>query len=80
MPATDDVLECVLKPLRRADFPGVLFLDSQWTTLQQAFPTGVCDWNKPDPNRTATIPWLDYADGPGGQSLGDPPRSVPLKR
>ena len=46
--------KCALKPLRRADFPGVLFTDAQWQALQQAFPTGVCDYTKPDPNRVAT--------------------------
>lgn len=75
MPTTDDQMSCVLKPLRRADFPGVLFLDHQWEALQEAFPTGVCDWAKPDPNRVPTVPWLDYTDGPGGQPLGDPPAS-----
>lgn len=75
MPTTDDVLDCELKPLRRADFPNVLFLDHQWEALQEAFPTGVCDYTKPDPNRVPTVPWLDYTAGPGGQPLGDPPVS-----
>jgi hypothetical protein len=79
MPTTDDVMTCVLKPLRRADFPGVLFLDHQWEALQEAFPTGVCDWTKPDPNRVPTVPWLDYGGGPGGQPLGEPPTSRPLR-
>jgi hypothetical protein len=78
MPTTDDVLKCALKPLRRADFPGVLFTTGQWRALQAAFPTGVCDFTKPDPNRVGTVPWLTYAGGPGGQPLGPPPVSQPL--
>ncbi len=80
MPTTDDLLTCQLKPLRRADFPGVLFLDSQWEALQAAFPTGVCNWREPDPNFRDTVPWLDYSAGPGGQPLGDPPASAPVGR
>lgn len=78
MPTTDDVLKCALKPLRRADFPGVLFLDHQWDALQSAFPTGVCDYTKDDPNRVETVTWMTYEDGPGGRPLGDPPASRPL--
>ena len=78
MPTTDDVLKCALKPLRRADFPGVLFTDGQWEALQDAFPTGVCDYSRPDPNRVDTVPWLTYAGGPGGRPLGPPPVSQPL--
>jgi hypothetical protein len=79
MPTTDDVLTCALKPLRRADFPGVLFTDGQWDALQAAFPNGVCDYTRPDPNRVETVTWLTYSGGPGGQPLGPPPRSVPVR-
>ncbi|MBI4262987.1 MAG: hypothetical protein HY657_01300 [Acidobacteria bacterium] len=70
----DDVLKCQLKPLRRADY-GVTFTDAQWARLQAAFPGGVCDWAKPGVGHTAVVPWLSFADGPGGTPLGAPPRA-----
>ena len=39
-------------------------------------PTGVCDYAKPGTDRTPTVPWLSYADGPGGKSLGRADRSA----
>ena len=41
-----------------------------------AFPSGVCDYTKRGVDRTPTVPWLSYADGPGGKSLGDPDTST----
>jgi hypothetical protein len=79
MPTTDDVLKCALKPLRRSDFPNVLFTEPQWQTLGAAFPTGVCDYTRPDPTRVATVPWLTYSGGPGGQPLGAPPTSTAVR-
>jgi hypothetical protein len=58
-----------LKPLDRTDYPGVTFTEAQWARLQRAFPKGVADWTKPGVGQTPTIPWLDYANGPGGEPL-----------
>jgi putative cell wall-binding protein len=77
MPETDDVQKCALKPLDPADYP-VDFTEEQWATLEATFPDGVCDYSQPDPHKTETVPWLTYANGPGGQPLGDPPASVPF--
>ena len=57
-----------LKPLVRSDYP-VTFTDDQWARLQAAFPDGVADWTKPDPEATPNVPWLTYKDGPGGQPM-----------
>jgi hypothetical protein len=83
MPPTDDVMKCELKPLRRADFHGVDFTEDQWAALEETFPNGVCDWNQPDPNVTATVPWLTYQDADGeviygGRPMGEPPSSEPF--
>lgn len=70
-----DNLECQTKPLDRDDYPGVTFTDDQWDRLHAAFPTGVCDPTLPAVDETRSIPWLSFADGPGGEPLGDPPVS-----
>jgi hypothetical protein len=74
---TTDANKCQLRPLRRGDY-GAQFTDSQWTQLQQAFPTGVCDYSKPGVDQQPTIPWLTYQDAQGnvvygGTPLGPPP-------
>ena len=78
-PETEDVMKCKLKPLNRDDYP-VAFTDQQWTSLQQAFPGGVCDYTKPGVSQGDTIPWLTYQNRRGrviygGRPLGDPPVS-----
>ena len=53
------------------------FTDAEREALQGAFPTGVCDYSKPGVDRVPTVPWLTYKDGPGGEPLGEVPKSVP---
>ncbi|HUP92172.1 MAG TPA: DUF6351 family protein, partial [Solimonas sp.] len=80
-PFTGDVLKCQLKPLDRADYTQlVAFSDADWAALQAIFPEGVCDYSLPGVDQQMTIPWMGYANGPGGQPLGDPPKSTPLGR
>jgi hypothetical protein len=78
-PKTDDVLKCQLKPLNRADYP-VVFTPAQWQELQQAFPSGVCDYSKLGVDQQPTVPWLTYQDASGrviygGRQLGAAPAS-----
>jgi len=75
MNEADDTMKCVLKPLRRADYPAGL-TDAQFARLRAAFPSGVCDYTKRGVDRTPTVPWLSYADGPGGTALGGPDTSA----
>jgi hypothetical protein len=75
-PATDDVWKCTLKPLDRQAYP-VTFTDDEWKALEDAFPTGVCDYTKPGEGQQATVPWLSYEGGPGGQPAAAP-RSVTI--
>lgn len=75
-PLSNDVLKCQLKPLDRADFD-TRFTDIQWLRLRQTFPTGVCDYSRPSVGKQPSIPWLTYADGPGGQPLGPTHQSQP---
>ena len=75
MPFTDDVGKCQLKPHQRSDYFPIQFSDAQWAALEAVFPDGVCDYSKPGVGSGPTIPWLSYQAGPGGQPLGEPPRS-----
>jgi hypothetical protein len=76
-PLAADVIKCALKPLARSDYPGVTFTGAQWTQLQQAFPTGVCDYSRPGVGQQRSIPWMSFQKGPGGRPLGPAPVSSP---
>ena len=76
MGQADDTMKCNLKPLRREDYAPGTFTDAQFARLRAVHPTGVCDYSKPGVDRTPTVPWLSYADGPGGKPLGDPDAST----
>jgi hypothetical protein len=78
-PQASNVLKCQLKPLSKADFPGITFTDPEWASLQAAFPSGVCDWTKPGVGQQAPIgDWLTFASTVGGTPLGAAPVSVPF--
>jgi hypothetical protein len=81
-PMTDDILKCQLKPLRRDDYP-VTFTAAQWSELQKAFPSGVCDYSRPGVDQQKTVPWLSYQDAQGrviygGRPMGPAPLSTPF--
>jgi hypothetical protein len=81
-PLAEDVMKCQLKPLRRDEY-NVTFTNTQWQRLQQAFPTGVCDYSKPGVDQRGAIPWLTYQDARGhvifgGRPLGRSPVSTPI--
>jgi hypothetical protein len=66
--ATDQE-KCQLQPLRRSAFYPIDFTDEQWTTLQQTFPGGVCDFGKAGVDQRRTIPWLTYQRNAAGTSV-----------
>ena len=70
----DDVLKCQTKPMKRSTY-GVSFSDAQWVRLEATFPEGVCDWTKPGVGYEQAVPWLTFANGPGGVPLGPAPTS-----
>ncbi|MEA2375503.1 MAG: hypothetical protein QOD53_1966 [Thermoleophilaceae bacterium] len=83
MPKADDTIKCQLKPLRRDDYKPVVFSDADWAKMKQAFPQGVCGYDKPGVDRVHTVPWLSYQDANGrvvygGRPLGAVPRSKSL--
>jgi hypothetical protein len=73
MPFADDTLKCNLKPLQRSSYFPIQFTAAQWAKLEAAFPTGVCDYGQWGVDRTPTVGWMTYKDGPGGQKLPAPP-------
>jgi hypothetical protein len=82
---TDDRLDCQTMPIETFVYAGKsfaeVFSEEQQATLQEAFPTGVCDYSKPGKGFRAATPWLTYqaADGDvvyGGTPLGAPPVSA----
>lgn len=80
---TTDQNKCQLRPLSRNDYPGITFTDAEWSELQSAFPTGVCDWSKPGVDQQRTIAWQTYQTAKGrvifgGRPLGAAPSSVPV--
>jgi hypothetical protein len=76
-PLADNVLRCQLKALDRGDY-SVTFSDTQWAELQQAFPTGVCDYGRPGVGQQPAVPWTTFAAGPGGTPLGPAPTATPV--
>lgn len=75
---TADIAMCRLKPLRRSDYYPIEFSAAQWQRLEQAFPTGVCDYSQPGVGQRDTIPWLTYQRPNGrvvygGKPLGSKP-------
>lgn len=76
-PWADDVLACRLRPMRPADYRAPLTA-VQWRRLAAVFPAGVCDWAAPGVDQQPSLPWMSFAERPGGRPLGPPPGSTPL--
>ena len=65
-PLTMPALKCSLKPLNFRDYP-VTFTAAEKAELRQAYPTGVCDYNRPGVGaRPPIASWLSYGDNPDG--------------
>jgi Tannase-like family of unknown function (DUF6351) len=63
-PLTMPALKCSLKPLNFRDYP-LTFTAAEQAELRQAFPTGVCDYNRPGVGvRPPIASWLSYGDNP----------------
>jgi hypothetical protein len=64
-----DKQKCQLKPLLQSDYYPISFTAEQWSALQKAFPTGVCDFSKPGVNQKGAIPWQTYQDDAAGGAV-----------
>ncbi|MDQ2875460.1 MAG: DUF6351 family protein [Actinomycetota bacterium] len=61
---TMTALKCNLQPLNFASYP-VSFTAAEKTQLEQAFPSGACDYSKAGVGfRKPIAPWLSYGDSP----------------
>jgi Tannase-like family of unknown function (DUF6351) len=70
-------LKCRLRPLDFGDYP-VTFTAAEKQELRQAFPTGVCDYNKTGVgSRPPIASWLSYGDNPD-RVTGPTPLPPPL--
>jgi Tannase-like family of unknown function (DUF6351) len=81
-PITTDQNVCQLVPLQQSSYPGITFTAAEWSELQAAFPTGVCDYTKPGVSQQPTVGWMTYqtASGKviyGGRPMGAAPVSRP---
>lgn len=78
-PLTNDIIDCALVPLDRDGY-SVTFTDAQWTAMQTAFPTGVCDYSQPGLGyQQAVDTWLSFpGNGAAPVPLGPAPVSVPF--
>ena len=70
-----DTFKCQLKPLDRMDYVALDFTDEEWAKLNEAFPSGVCDFSKPAVAHQPTIPWITFADRPRRYATGRSPTS-----
>ena len=73
-PDTMDVGKCQLKPLNPAEYLPATFTATEWASLQQTFPSGVCNFNVPLLDFQYTLPWMTYS-GTRGKQMPAPPRS-----
>ena len=76
---TTDNAACKLQPLDEFDYGSISFSDEQMTRLEEAFPTGVCDFSKPGIGQQDTLAWQTYQRGDGsvvygGEQLGPAPK------
>jgi hypothetical protein len=66
---TTDNQECQLKPLVQSAYYPVTFTTEQWAQLQQAFPSGVCDFSKPGVSQQNSVPWRTYQNDAAGGAV-----------
>jgi hypothetical protein len=56
-------LKCALRPINWSSYP-VTFTAAEKAELESAFPTGVCDYNRPGPEEQPPVgTWLNYSNG-----------------
>jgi hypothetical protein len=83
---TDDTLDCQTMPLEAFDYAGgsytEVFSEAEQAALEETFPDGVCDYDRPGHGFQAAVTWMTYQDADGavvygGTPMGPAPVSVP---
>jgi hypothetical protein len=74
-PLAENVLKCQLKPLNSAEYAPVVLSSAQLGRLNDVFPDGVCDWDRPGVGQRPAASPLTFEDGPGGRRLHHAPES-----
>jgi hypothetical protein len=64
-----DKQKCQRKPLAQSDYYPIQFTAEQWTALQKAYPTGVCDFSKPGVSQRGAVPWQTYQSDAAGAAV-----------
>jgi hypothetical protein len=64
-----DKQKCQLKSLERSSYYPIEFPEEEWTKLQKAYPSGVCDFSKPGVSQAGAIPWQTYQQDAAGQTV-----------
>jgi len=64
-----DKQKCQLKALQRSDYYPIQFTEEQWSALQKAFPSGVCDYSKGGVNQKGAVPWQTYQEDSAGGTV-----------
>jgi len=78
VPITDDTMKCQLVALDRTSYE-VSFSDADWARMQEAFPSGVCDYSLPSVSAQDAQTWMAY-DVVGGEPLGQQPVSSSIRK
>ncbi len=75
MNQADDTMKCVLRPLRRADYGPAVHATPSSPGCGRRSRAASATTPSRGVDRTPTVPWLTYEDGPGGKPLGAVPAS-----
>lgn len=78
VPITDDTMKCQLVALDRTSYD-VTFSDADWARMQEAFPSGVCDYSLESVSAQDAQTWMAY-DVVGGEPLGQRPVSSSIRK
>ncbi|MBC7499245.1 MAG: hypothetical protein H7315_01905, partial [Herminiimonas sp.] len=72
-PLAENILKCQLKPVAPSDYAPIGLTASQLARLQNAMPSGVCDWSKPGVGQQEAASPLTFATTAGGTPISAAP-------
>lgn len=78
LPCPQSRMKCQLVALDRTSYD-VSFSDADWARMQEAFPSGVCDYSLESVSAQDAQTWMAY-DVVGGEPLGPRPVSSSIPK